>query len=193
MNYQKILDDYIKTLCDNDKQCRPIDKFNYDDLYKFASSIGIRYDDLIEGSFNNQSSIWVDKFSLNKCGFRRLISLNNYYVVYELLLPNGKIYVGMTQGLGQRLIEHNICNPPKEKSHSELYKDLKKHKICICKILSVYDNKNDARACERKINDELRKECYLRTAKNVDENLYYMQPRNVILNITSKFIYNKNN
>lgn len=57
MNFQKTLDDYIKTLCDNDKQCRPIDKFNYDDLYKFASSIGIRYDDLIEGSFNNQSSI----------------------------------------------------------------------------------------------------------------------------------------
>ena len=54
---QKTLDDYIKTLCDNDKQCRPIDKFNYDDLYKFASIIGIRYDDLVEGSFNNQSSI----------------------------------------------------------------------------------------------------------------------------------------
>lgn len=80
MKFQKTLDDYIKTLCDNDKQCRPIDKFNYDDLYKFASSIGIRYDDLVEGSFNNQSSIWVDKSSLNKCGFRRLISLNNYYI-----------------------------------------------------------------------------------------------------------------
>ena len=81
-------------------------------MYKFASSIGIRYDDLVEGSFNNQCSICVDKCSLNKCGFRRLISLNYYYVVYELLLPNEKIYVGMTQGLGQRLTEHNICNPP---------------------------------------------------------------------------------
>ena len=102
--------------------------------------------------FNNKVKTFIDTNSLpNGINLNNLDSLNNRYVLYKIVVPNGMVYIGYTHDLGQRMTTHNKCARNIDR---KLYNDIRRYGECTFEILGVYRNKEDAQEREKELIDE---------------------------------------
>lgn len=98
--------------------------------------------------FNNKIKTFLETDTLpNNIDANELYLLNKLYVVYKVNVPNGMIYIGNTQDIGQRMSTHTKCGRNIEK---KMYDDIRKYGECTFEILAICKTKKEAKTIENK-------------------------------------------